>query len=290
MDNHPSHDGSQSSTLRYVSSLSVSLSDEFLNTFIKELDSDEIVGIALGGSHARDDATPYSDVDILCLVQDVVKPGPKRYTYQNGHLMSIATKTIADLRRDFTRPESAFITVPSTRTLRILLDKDGSLARLIQDARDFTWEPLQEAANVRVRSMMMISTEVVHKMLGILLKEDALAFSSALTTFPLRLAEMVVLQRGILITSDSTRFRQVWESIGLNSAWTQAHLRAISVDPGLVDAPSLRRRGSALLNLYRETVILLCSCLSPTEGEVVEQALRVIDASGFVLEEDNEGT
>jgi predicted nucleotidyltransferase len=42
------------------------LSYEFLNSLVAELDNDDIVGIILGGSYARGEARLYSDVDIAC--------------------------------------------------------------------------------------------------------------------------------------------------------------------------------------------------------------------------------
>jgi predicted nucleotidyltransferase len=50
------------------------LSDDYLNTLVIELDNDEIVGIIFGGSYARNEATPFSDVDIACFVPDSMKP------------------------------------------------------------------------------------------------------------------------------------------------------------------------------------------------------------------------
>ncbi|HYT36981.1 MAG TPA: nucleotidyltransferase domain-containing protein, partial [Ktedonobacteraceae bacterium] len=54
------------------------LSEEFLNALVIELNNDNIVGIILGGSYARNEATPFSDVDIACFVPDSLKPTPKR--------------------------------------------------------------------------------------------------------------------------------------------------------------------------------------------------------------------
>jgi len=41
------------------------LPDALLNTLVTELDNDIIVGITLGGSYVRGEATPYSDVTSL---------------------------------------------------------------------------------------------------------------------------------------------------------------------------------------------------------------------------------
>ena len=51
-----------------------SVSDTFLTELIAEIDDDTMRGIVLGGSHARGDATPYSDVDLACFVPDTLSP------------------------------------------------------------------------------------------------------------------------------------------------------------------------------------------------------------------------
>lgn len=279
MDNMTSHSLAQQS----APPRSAPLPDEFINTFVSELDNDDIIGIGIGGSHVRGEATPYSDVDLMCFFLDTVQLPQKRFIYRDGRLVGIATRTVAGVRHDFTRPEIARYAIPMMRELRILLDKDGSIGILQRDALDFSWESVQEAANAYARSMMMSSTEQVHKMLGILLNDDALAFSSAMTTFPVLLSQLLAIQRGVLIKTDSRFFRQVQESVGLASAWTQVHLRAISIEPAPAGVSALHWRGSAFLSLYMETVKLLHPIMHPTECDVIEQTLRVIEASGLVL-------
>src|SRR5690349_15462075 len=84
-----------------------SLSEEFLNALVAELDNDEIIGIILGGSYARNEATPFSDVDLACFVPDSMKPPPKKFSYREGRLVSIGFKAIAGVRSELARPERA---------------------------------------------------------------------------------------------------------------------------------------------------------------------------------------
>jgi len=44
------------------------LPQDYLSTLISEIDHPDFVGILLGGSYARGDATQWSDVDIACIV------------------------------------------------------------------------------------------------------------------------------------------------------------------------------------------------------------------------------
>ena len=71
-----------------------SLADTFLTELVAAIDDDHIRGIVLGGSHARGDATPYSDVDLALFVADSFRPLHKQFLYKEGHLISIGLKTL----------------------------------------------------------------------------------------------------------------------------------------------------------------------------------------------------
>ena len=268
-----------------LSSRSAFLSEELLDTFIREFDRLEVVGIAIGGSHVRGEATPYSDVNLLCFYSDVIVPPPKRYMFRQGRLIGLASRTVAGVRRDFTQPEVALYAVPMIQELSILLDKNGTLQQLQQEALAFNWEQIRPSVSARVDAIMLRCTEEVHKMLGILFRGDELAFVSTMTTFPMHLTQAVVLQYGVFVTTDNCYYRQVREAVGLSSPWTQAHIRAVCIDPGPAHILPLLWRGGVLLALYRETVRLLLPAMLSPDREVVEQTLRIIDASGLALSE-----
>jgi len=145
---------------------SVTLSEAFLDTLIAEWNDDNVTALVLIGSYARGDATVYSDVDLIRFVYSV--PQGKHHTqylYRDGYLLNLSTRTIAQYRERFTRPEEAFFVVPTIRKARILLDKEGSFLQLQQEAQAWTWEPLQAAANAYASEIMMAQTESVHKIL-----------------------------------------------------------------------------------------------------------------------------
>src|SRR6266699_21092 len=144
------------------------LSDDYLNRLVVELDNDDIVGIILGGSYARNEATQFSDVDIACFVRDLIKPPPKRFIYRDGRLLSVGYRTVAEIRSELARPERAIFIVSGFR--RVLLDKDGSVCRLMREIETFDWGPLQEAANSYTSFGMMLAAEQVHKILSEILK------------------------------------------------------------------------------------------------------------------------
>ena len=249
----------------------------FLDTLVDQLDSDDVVGIILGGSYARGEATLYSDVDIACFVKDAVNPPPKRFFYRDGYLVSIATKTLAGVRRDMARPNTAIRVVHGLAHYRVLLDKDGSVSRLLQDIESFTWEPLQKAADSYASYSMTALVELVHKVLNETLKANDLAVSYASSNLFFGLTEVVAIQRGILVKSDSTYYQQAQESVGQDSDWTRYHRLLAGVGEGAAKAAPVKARAVAVLRLYRETLKLLRTIMDPEHLRVAEQAMQVVD-------------
>jgi Nucleotidyltransferase domain len=256
------------------------LADEFLNTLVVELDNDEIVGIILGGSYARNEATPFSDVDIACFVADSLKPPPKRFIYRDGRLLSIGYRTVADTRNELARPERAIFIVSGFR--RVLLDKGGSVSRLMRDIETFKWGPLQEAADSYASFGMMLAAEQVHKILSEIVKRDDLALSYAISKLLSWLTEAVAVQRAVLVRNDSTYYRQVQETVGLASEWTRYHRLAAGVDAAPGDDRPVKTRGIAALCLYRETLVLLRTAMQLDHLLVAEQAVQIVDKAKVV--------
>ena len=256
------------------------LSEEFLNALVAELDNDDIVGIILGGSFARGEARPYSDVDIACFVRDAVKLPQKRFFYRNGRLVSVAATNATDIQSRLTNPERAFLFTAGRR--RVLLDKDGSVTRLMQEIDAFNWPPLQAVASRNANFYLMIAAESAHKVLNELVSGDELALSYAVASLFSQLTLIVAIQRGVLVKSDSTYYRQIEESVGLDSIWTRYHRIAAGVDTGSADVPPLVARGIATLHLYQETANLLWSILEPPQREVIKQTVRVIKKAGLL--------
>ncbi len=254
-------------------SVTASLTEGFLQTLISELDSDDIEGIILGGSFARGEATPYSDVDIACFVKEGVEPGSKRLFYREGRLVSVGYKSVTGVRADIARPRTAIWVVPGLADCRSLLDKGGAVEALLREVRAFSWEPLQQAADRYASFEMMLATEMVHKVAGEIKKGDDLAISYATSKLFAWLTGAVAVQRGVLVKTDSTYYRQVQESVGTGSEWTRLHnVAAGAIGPGPV---SLWEQGMAVLALYSQTVAVLAHVMEPKHLEVAEQAARL---------------
>jgi len=72
-----------------------------------------------------------------------MEPPPKKFTYREGRLVSIGFKAIAGVRSELARPERAIFIVTGFR--RVLLDKNGSVSKLMREIETFKWESFEFA-------------------------------------------------------------------------------------------------------------------------------------------------
>lgn len=127
--------------------------------------------------------------------------------------------TITAKREELARPETAIWAVPGLQQAQMLLDKDGSLGELQRAALTFIWEPLQAVADAYASHIVMGDGEEVHKIPGALMARDESAILYGTLGLVLGLARAVAIQRGLLIQTENSFFRQVQEAVGRDSAW-----------------------------------------------------------------------
>jgi hypothetical protein len=253
-------------------------SDEFLQALVTEIDNDTIVGITLGGSYARGNATPYSDLDLACFYKDEASLLPHQLFYRNGLLIRMNTTTVASIRADLTRPEKAIFLAATRR--RILLDKDGSVTELAQEIATFRWEPLRQKAFEYASFQMMLAAELVHKILSEILRHNDLAIAHTTAKLLSRLTEIVTVQGGVPIISDSVYYQQIEAAVGIDTAWTHYHRLVAGVDTLPANVSLITVRAVAALHLYQETIALLKPTMKPEHMEIAEQAMRVFHEAG----------
>jgi nucleotidyltransferase-like protein len=253
------------------------LSDALLKELVAEIDTDQIRGIVLGGSHARGDATPYSDVDLACFVPDAFRPLRKRFLYREGHLISIGLKTLEGIKQSLAEPYQALWIVPGFRQAQVLLDKDGSMSQLKQMVENFTWDPLRTEAIGFAGHILTSDAEFVHKLVGNLWRGN-LAGVAYTTTRLLDDATMAMaLFYGVFITTDSLYYQEVESAVGLDSGWTHYHYLLTGAKTSAEYTSIVEARGKLALHLYRETASLLLSTLNEQLRTVVERVLNLIE-------------
>jgi predicted nucleotidyltransferase len=256
------------------------LDSAFLDQLITSLDSPNTIGIALTGSHARGDATPLSDVDILCFVETLPEDETQHYVlhYRSEVLVSISMTTLADKREQIRKPQSAIFAVPGLRQMRILRDRRDELSKLKAEAEAFIWSPLQAVADAHASYQLMGFVEEVHKILNGLRKNHEVMLLNATLGLCWGMVNVVAVQSGLLVDSENVYFEAIQGNVGQDSAWSRAFRQA----SGLAERPddrysSVQYRACAALQLYRETVILLQPIIRTEHQVIIKQALSLIE-------------
>ena len=259
------------------------LSDPFLQSLVTRLDGGNTVAISLAGSHARDEGGPYSDVDFHLYVRQMPTNPNEAYSlrFVEGHLVSISVTTLEEEGANLRNPKKALRAVPGLCQARILLDKDGSLAALKEQAEAFTWEPLQKAANAFASWNLSGCAEEVHKVLDGLAQRDESKTLYAIWGLTRDLALTLLVQAGVMIPTENAFIDLAQETAGRTSAWTCQFRQAIGLDPLPTGEPAYIGFGIAGLCLYRATAGILQDILLPEEAGVVHRTLEIITEAGY---------
>lgn len=245
--------------------------------------------ILLLGSYARGDAGPYSDVDLLRLIDDGVgEPEGSGSHLIDGRLVNVSNADPAQVEAWFTKPNQAVNVVASLRDARALIDPDNRFTELLERANSFTWtDEMQAKANAYASQEMVGWIEEVHKGLEGLRRlewalEDAelaqevtgrLLHARFGCTFGL--CHVVQVQRGIAINSDNAFYADVAEAVGRDSTWSRLRSIAFGVGHG-GRVPTLREQVEAGLLLYAETAKLLDDAILPEHRPLIQHTVDQI--------------
>jgi predicted nucleotidyltransferase len=258
----------------------VTLPDSFLQSLIRRLDNPNVVALSFAGSFARGQAGPHSDVDLQVYVRELPE---SRYDLRlwDDYLVSLAYKTIEEERDSLSHPKRAIWCVPGLRQAVILLDKDGTLARIKQAAQTFDWSALQAKADEYAVDELMGCAKEVRKILNGLLRSEESTVLYALLGLTLGMCSAVAVQRGLLIETENRYFDIVQDSVGRDSNWTRAFRLALGADPVPVNVPHFQARGRAGLALYCETSLLFQAITTGEHREVIEATINRIENAGY---------
>lgn len=247
------------------------LDDALLKRLVEEYDSPDVTAIGLSGSYARNDANRYSDVDLVRYVRADANAGFLA-RYAAGLLVTVTSVTIAQKRAEMYRPGSAIWVVSALRRMRILLDKEGTLAEFQREAESFEWDTAKAAADASKN--VAEYAEEVHKLLAAFLRDDAPALAYVTMGMTLGMTHNMAVAHNLLISTEGAYFREVGTAVGSNSAWTQQLRRALGLD---AEPSSVKTRALAALRLYRETTRLLEPILRPEDLAVVQECSMILD-------------
>lgn len=259
------------------------ISDPFIRSLITRIDSPNVIGIGLVGSFAREQENQYSDVDLDIFVGKLPERQYDRYTlrYWDNYLVSLKYLLLEDEHAAFSNPERAIWAIPGLRQMKILLDKDGSLASLQKDAQTFEWKSLQPAADEFAAEQIMGCAEEVRKILsGLANKHESTVLYAAwgLVSSMLR---AVCVQRGLFIESENLYFDIIQGAFGQDSKWVHAFRTAWGLEPASFDQPQFQVRGASALSLYHHTARMFNQLIPNEHRGVVRDTLRLIEEAGY---------
>jgi len=258
----------------------MSLSGPFIQSSLEKIDSPDVVGVGIVGSFSRGQESKYSDVDFDIFVSKQPENPYDRYTLRawDGKLVSLKYTLLEDEREALTNPRRAIWAVPGLRGMKIILDKDGSLAELQKTAQKFDWSSLQPAADEFAAEEVMGNAEEVHKILSGLARGHESTVLYAAWSLVKNMLEAVAVQRGIMIVSENRYFDLIQESVGRDTKWVGAFRTAWGLDS---TSSQYQSRGAAALTLYRLTAAMFDRLIPEKHREVVKHTLRLIKEAGY---------
>jgi len=258
----------------------MSLSNPFIQYVLQKIDTPEIIGVGIVGSYARGQESMYSDVDLDIYVSKLPENPYDRYTlrYWDNKLISLKHTLFDDERSALTNPRRAIWAVPGIRGMKILLDKDGSMAALQKAAQDFEWSPLQSAADEFAAEGLMGNAEEVHKILNGLAGGHESTVLYATWGLVKNMLEAVAVQRGLMIVSENRYFDLIQDSVGHDSNWTSAFRTAWGLDSA---ASQYQVRGMAALKFYCLSAAMFDALIPDKHRDVINKTLQVIKEAGY---------
>lgn len=191
--------------------------------------ADELVGdgaeaVVLVGSHARGDAGPESDVDVLVV-------GPREFSFRlerrGGLLFSVTSRPLEAYRKELTEPGLICAAVPGWREAVLLHDPDGMAVAVIEEARNWTWGPLERLCDGWVAEEISSLAEEVHKLCAALRGRRLTTAAAQRSVLAIRLAGVMAVRRRILYGSENRLWDLVSDAMG--EGWRAAQSAALGL-------------------------------------------------------------
>ncbi|QIN81187.1 hypothetical protein GBA63_00045 [Rubrobacter tropicus] len=189
------------------------------------LAGDGAEAVVLVGSHARGDAGPESDVDLLAV-------GPQAFSFRlerrGGSLVSVSSRQLGSYRRELADPGSVCAAVPGWREAVPVHDPLGIAASLIGEAKAWTWKPLAERCDGWVAEEITSFAEEVHKLVSALRRGNRTAAAVQRSLLATRLAPILAVHRRILYGSENA----LWDTVGseMGEEWRRAQSSSLGLD------------------------------------------------------------
>ncbi len=249
-----------------------------LDDLVQRFDGPGVLAIALMGSHARGNAGPFSDVDIVRFTDEASsKLSGSGSHLLGGHLVVVSNASPAEVAKWFSRPEVAVGVIAGVRQAQVLLDRDAYFASIQARAHDFTWTvEMQERANRWASEQLVGWVEEAHKALAGVQSGDVGRLLNGRHGLSWGLSHVMQVQRGVLLSGDNGFYDEVAQAIGAQSEWVQLRRMAFGIEGEDGVVPTLREQVLAGLRLYVMTAEMLASVLHADDVLLITHTIDLI--------------
>jgi hypothetical protein len=244
------------------------LTPDLVGQLMTLADGPAVRGIAVLGSTARGTSSRWSDVDVESAVGGPADKWPTRASFLDGRLVMSSSVTHKEQVAQLELPDRAIWAAPSFATMRILVDRDGALARLQAAGRSFDYGPLRPAATAYVRQKAASSCEYVFKIRDALERRDESKALHAAAALMGKCERIVAVAYLVPIPTENEYLKIVRAAGG--PGWTAAHRRAFGLEGG--DAFT---QAEAAVALFRETIRLVDDRLDGAARAIVGPTLEI---------------
>ena len=243
---------------------------------VRLFDGPDVAALVLMGSHARGDAAPFSDVDLVRFVRSAEAAKAKTLLVDD-QLVVVSTVTPERIDPWFCEPGEAVETIRGLRQARSLLDRADYFAAIQARAHAFVWdEQMQRKADQWASAELVGLIEEVHKGLNGLVEGGRGRLLNARFGLSWLLSRVVAVQGGILMRGDNGIYDDLVNALGAESRWIRLRRTAWGIENDAGVAPILAQQVVAGLQLYIETVQLVASALQPEDAPKVNATVERI--------------
>lgn len=239
-----------------------------VDELVRLADGPAVRGIAVLGSVARGDASRWSDIDVEATVADPAAKWKTRPSFIGPRLVMCSSITATEQWAQLELPDKAVWAVPAYAAMRILVDRDGGLARLQEASRTFDYGALRPAATAYVRQVAPATCEYVFKIRDGLATRDESKVLHAAAALTGRCERVILVALLVPIRTENEYYRVLQQAAG--PVWTERHRAAFGLDGGDAFAQAVAAGG-----LFRETMRLVDDRLDGDARAIVGPTLEI---------------
>lgn len=250
---------------------------------VRRFAGEGVQALALFGSHARGDAGPWSDVDVVRFLAANAPAWEVETHLLADRLVVVSSVTPAAVESWFTAPEEATHAIVGLRQAQALFDPAGVFAALQARAHAFTWDAaMQTRADQWAGRQMVGWIEEAHKGLEGLRRGDVGRLLQARHGLSWGMLRVLIVQHGIVLASENDLLAALATAMAREDALLDLLTAAFGMAGVDGTPPSLRAQVIAGLQVYVQIAEHLAPHLAPDAAALIMHVAEHIRTSIFV--------